>query len=240
MFGSIGLQNYIPIVTSILAIAISSLTLGWTIYRDAIRKPKFRVDIAVKKIIRAGSPQDGPYVFVEALNVGPIPNRIGLTFLQKNWIKRVGWVEPFRETHHLRKMPSMGIAPLHPSYVLKTRSRMSSAAYHCVDAAPGGDLTPHPLASRACQAPRPSPRSTTPMSYWLCRSSQNCALWPKYRPSRTAVSTVIARRPFKMSVTRPDGTPMSRDRGTTSAYPLSVGHGAIRGWPHRTTFREPC
>jgi hypothetical protein len=71
-----------------LAIAVSSLTLGWTIYRDAIRRPKFRVDIAVKKIVREGYPQDGPHVFVEALNMGPIPNRIGLTFLRKNWIKR--------------------------------------------------------------------------------------------------------------------------------------------------------
>lgn len=84
----VGLQSYIPTITSTLAIAISSLTLGWTIYRDAIRKPKFQVDIAVKKIVREGHPPDGPYVFVEALNMGPIPNRIGLTFLRKNWIKR--------------------------------------------------------------------------------------------------------------------------------------------------------
>jgi hypothetical protein len=83
-----GFQSYIPTITSVLAIAISSLTLGWTIYRDAIRKPKFRVDIAVKKIVQAGRQPDGPYVFVEALNVGPIPNRIGLTFLRKSWIKR--------------------------------------------------------------------------------------------------------------------------------------------------------
>lgn len=81
-------QNYIPIISSILAIAISSLTLGWTIYRDAIRKPKFRVDVAVKKIIQAGHGEDGPYLFVEALNMGPIPNRIGLPFVRKSWIKR--------------------------------------------------------------------------------------------------------------------------------------------------------
>jgi hypothetical protein len=71
-----------------LAIVIPSVTLGWTIYRDAIRKPKSRVDIGIKKIVQAGRPSDGPYVLVEALNVGPIPNRIGLTFLRKNWIKR--------------------------------------------------------------------------------------------------------------------------------------------------------
>jgi hypothetical protein len=31
----------------------------------------------------------------------------------------VGWVEPFRETHHLCKFQSMGIASLHPSYALR-------------------------------------------------------------------------------------------------------------------------
>ncbi len=67
MSDSVGLQSYIPTITSVLAIAISSLTLGWTIYRDAIRKPKFRIDIAVKKIVQAGHDHDGPYVFVEAL-----------------------------------------------------------------------------------------------------------------------------------------------------------------------------
>jgi hypothetical protein len=71
-----------------LAITISSLTLGWTIYRDAIKKPKFLVDIGVKKIVQAGHDDDGPYVLVEVLNLGPFPNRIGLTFLRKNWIKR--------------------------------------------------------------------------------------------------------------------------------------------------------
>ena len=43
----------------------------------------------------------------------------------------------------------------------------------------------------------------------LCKSSQNWALLPKYRPRRPAVSAVMERRPFKMSVIRPDGTPMS-------------------------------
>src|SRR5436190_6326897 len=55
----------------------------------------------------------------------------------------------------------------------------------------------------------PFSRSITAISYWLCRSSQNCALLPKYRPSRTAVSAVMERRPLSMSVMRPDGTPRS-------------------------------
>src|SRR5207247_3496151 len=71
----------------------------------------------------------------------------------------------------------------------------------------------HPLPPRpssdllAISAPRS--RSTKAISYWPWRSSQNCALLPKYRPSRTAVSAVIERRPLRISVTRPDGTPRS-------------------------------
>jgi hypothetical protein len=83
-----GLQNYLSMITSIIAIMISSLTLGWTIYRDAIRKPKLRVDIAVKKLIQKDRQPEGPYVFIEALNLGPIPNRVSLTFARKSWIYR--------------------------------------------------------------------------------------------------------------------------------------------------------
>ncbi len=85
---TVGLQNYIPTITSILAIAISSLTLGWTVYRDAIRKPKFKVDVGIKKIVQQGRDPEGPFLSVEALNLGPIPNRVGLTFVRKSWLKR--------------------------------------------------------------------------------------------------------------------------------------------------------
>ncbi len=88
MSNSGGLQTYISSITSVIAIAISSLTLGWTIYRDAIRKPKFRIDVGVKKILQKGQTPEGPFLFIEALNLGPIPNRVGLTFARKNWIKR--------------------------------------------------------------------------------------------------------------------------------------------------------
>lgn len=97
MADPVGFQNNLSIITSVLAIMISSLTLGWTIYRDAIRKPKLRVDVAVKKIIQKGRPVEGPYLFIEALNVGPIPNRIGLTFARKSWIKR-RFLDPKRGT----------------------------------------------------------------------------------------------------------------------------------------------
>jgi hypothetical protein len=82
------MQTYLSMITSIVAIGISTLTLGWTIYRDAIRQPKLRVNVAVKKIAQRGRPEEGPFLFIEALNLGPIPNRVGLPFARKSWIKR--------------------------------------------------------------------------------------------------------------------------------------------------------
>jgi hypothetical protein len=46
------------------------------------------MSVAIKNIVRAGQPADGPHIFLEALNVGPIPNRIGVPFARKNWLKR--------------------------------------------------------------------------------------------------------------------------------------------------------
>src|SRR5215471_973987 len=73
--------------------------------------------------------------------------------------------------------------------------------------------------------------SMAAMLHWLCRSSQNRALLPKYRPSRTAVSAVIARRPLRMSVMRPDGTP----RSSESRFVLS-----LRACNSRRSKRPGC
>ncbi len=81
------------------------------------------------------------------------------------------------------------------------------------------EIAPHAASAGrtrlAISAPRS--RSMTAMSYWLCRSSQNWARFPKYLPSLTAVSAVIDRRPFSMSVMRPDGTL----RSSASRFALS-------------------
>lgn len=82
------LQIAISTVASLVAILLSSLTLGWTIYRDAIRKPKFRVGVAKKTIVQRGMPDIGPYLSVEALNLGPIPNRSGVPLMRKSWLSR--------------------------------------------------------------------------------------------------------------------------------------------------------
>ncbi len=62
--------------------------VGWTIYRDAIQKPKFRVSVAIKSIVQRGRKPVGPDIFVEALNLGPIANRFGIVVLRESWWKR--------------------------------------------------------------------------------------------------------------------------------------------------------
>ena len=70
---------------------------------------------------------------------------------------------------------------------------------------------PHPFCltiqpRRGLHAPR-SPRCARPRPRrcrTLCKSSQNCGWFPKYRPRRSGVSAVVERRPFGMSVIPPD------------------------------------
>lgn len=78
----------IATITALTAICISAFNLGWNIYRDAIRMPKFKVSIAIKKIVQKGRPEEGPLIFLEAVNLGPSPNRIGLPFARKGWLQR--------------------------------------------------------------------------------------------------------------------------------------------------------
>jgi hypothetical protein len=68
----------------------------------------------------------------------------------------------------------------------------------------------------------PDFRCASPISYWLCRFSQNWALVPKKCPSRKAVSPVIDRRPFNICVTRLVGTPSCRESSLRSCPSLSV------------------
>ena len=65
------------------------LIAGWTIYRDAIQRPRFRVSIAVKTIYQAGQEPVGPHLYVEALNLGPLPNRLGVVWCRKSWRERL-------------------------------------------------------------------------------------------------------------------------------------------------------
>jgi hypothetical protein len=75
-------------VAAFASLTVSIFVAGWTVYRDVVQKPRFRVTMAVKSIVRHKQPKIGPDFYVEALNMGPIPNRIGLVFLRHGWIGR--------------------------------------------------------------------------------------------------------------------------------------------------------
>jgi hypothetical protein len=82
------MSDTITALTAIASIFISALTFGWTIYRDVVQKPRFRASAAIKTIVQQGREPDGPYLFVEALNLGPIANRLGLVLLRPGWWSR--------------------------------------------------------------------------------------------------------------------------------------------------------
>ncbi len=76
-------------VISTIALTLSVFVFGWTIYRDAIQKPKFRVKLSVSRLIGGNvDSSSDPFLSVEALNLGPLPNRVGLIYVQKNWFRR--------------------------------------------------------------------------------------------------------------------------------------------------------
>jgi hypothetical protein len=87
------MSDTITAVTALVSLFISALTFGWTIYRDIVQKPRFRMSAGVKSIAQQGRPPEGPYLFVEALNLGPIPNRINVVFLRCGW-----WARKIRRT----------------------------------------------------------------------------------------------------------------------------------------------
>lgn len=81
------LEN-ISLGIAVISICIAMFTAGWTFYRDAIQTPTFRVSIAIKSIYQAGQDPIGPNIFLEALNMGPLPNRLGVAWCRKSWWQR--------------------------------------------------------------------------------------------------------------------------------------------------------
>lgn len=73
------LFTYAPIVAlgvSLLALATSSLSLGWNIYRDVVLKPRLKVRFGIKSIVRPGDEHmptqtSPPLLVVDATNHGP-------------------------------------------------------------------------------------------------------------------------------------------------------------------------
>ena len=81
-------MEYTATIVSLVSLSVAMLTLGWTIYRDAVQKPRFRVSIDLKYVHQAGYETEGPFIFVEAVNLGPSPNRLGMPRATMSWWQR--------------------------------------------------------------------------------------------------------------------------------------------------------
>lgn len=79
--------NWLAETLSIIAIAISMFTLGWTVYRD-VRRPKFKISISISRIVAQGASASDRFVSLNALNLGPIPNKVNMPYATKSWIRR--------------------------------------------------------------------------------------------------------------------------------------------------------
>ena len=96
----------ISLIASVIAIVISAFNLGWNIYKDAIRKPKFKVTIDLYRMIHQhGNAQNtmisieideeftyeknkNAFICMRVVNFGPSSNKIGSVLIRKNWFQR--------------------------------------------------------------------------------------------------------------------------------------------------------
>ncbi|MGX5851537.1 hypothetical protein ACWGTO_31375 [Mesorhizobium sp. PL10] len=78
----------LSLAISFVALLISIFVTGWTVYRDVIQKPTFRVTAAVKSILQQHRDPIGPDFWVQALNMGPLPNRVGVVVARPSWFNR--------------------------------------------------------------------------------------------------------------------------------------------------------
>ncbi|MDI3336396.1 hypothetical protein QKW60_08265 [Defluviimonas aestuarii] len=88
LFATLSSNELISLGVSGVSLVVSAFLAGWTVYRDVIQKPKFRVTIGVKKVHQGGLPEIGPDIYIEALNLGPLPNRIGVPYATPSWFRR--------------------------------------------------------------------------------------------------------------------------------------------------------
>jgi hypothetical protein len=80
--------NWLAETLSIIAIATSMFTLGWSVYRD-VRRPKLKISISINRIVAQGASASDRFISLSALNLGPIPNRVNMPYMTKSWLRRI-------------------------------------------------------------------------------------------------------------------------------------------------------
>jgi hypothetical protein len=61
----------LALIVSIVSVLISSVALGWNIYRDIILKARVRVSFSVVSILHESFPERPQYLYISATNFGP-------------------------------------------------------------------------------------------------------------------------------------------------------------------------
>ncbi|MEO0368953.1 MAG: hypothetical protein AAF197_09240 [Pseudomonadota bacterium] len=84
--------NLLTLCIAVFSLIVSCTMAGWTIYRDAIQKPKFRMSIAITVLLGDGERVGEEMITVTALNLGPGSNRVGSLIGRRSrwdrWIRR--------------------------------------------------------------------------------------------------------------------------------------------------------
>ncbi len=80
--------NIITLSISLASLVIALFVAGWTVYRDAVQKPKFRVSASI--MVSTGLGENEQLILIRALNLGPLPNRTQqLCYGRPHWQERL-------------------------------------------------------------------------------------------------------------------------------------------------------
>jgi hypothetical protein len=89
-------NEVIAISISVFSLAVSALSLGWNIYRDAVQKPRLRLSFGVKSIHHSTLEKPLQKIVLSAVNFGPRPVYCQMIHARtSSWWRRL-----FRKTKH--------------------------------------------------------------------------------------------------------------------------------------------
>lgn len=72
-----------------LSVAIASFALGWNIYRDILAKPRVKVRMGLRQLLRSGETEFPMSVWIRALNLGPGNITLEMIVVKKSSLRRL-------------------------------------------------------------------------------------------------------------------------------------------------------
>lgn len=102
----------LAILISIFSVAVSSLSLGWNIYRDIVLKAKVRVSFGICSIAQQGVKPSPTVISIVATNHGPGPVKLNIVSMKdSSFIKKLLRKEKFGVVLHDWTNPLSGQLP---------------------------------------------------------------------------------------------------------------------------------